>query len=289
MANCLVPLKKGSLAGWPIVGATSQLIRSSKWYKDATQLGVDAIEINRRHSKLHLNVYFLEKVKQYLQDLPVSLHSATTGVFQKLESFTQAELATLQAEIDVARFLGAHEIIFHLNSGALDESRKRRLAQVVDYGKENGVELIYESDSVLRAHDTCKVLETFPAVGYALDLGHLNNGYRRNLLGCEIEEFISRVRDRTVYIHANNNCGTIDEHKGLNDGSLNWRWVMDLLDICRIRKIIIEVHSIEYLKDSQDALRDYLADREHRTVSLNRCCERDSPVVCSALDAAPTT
>jgi hypothetical protein len=71
---------------------------------------------------------------------------------------------------------------------------------------------------------------------------------------------------RTGVIHANNNCGTVDEHKGLNDGSLDWRGVLCLLDIRRIKKIIIEVCSIEYLKDTQDELRDYLADSVYKIV-----------------------
>ena len=245
----------------PILGASSQIILSPKWYKDVAELGVDAIEVNRHYSKLHLSVYFLEKVKRYLQNIDVSLHSATTGIFHELESFTQAELATLQAEIDVARLLGAHEVVFHLNSRALHDGNKERFAHVIQYAKESDVDLIYESDSELQADHTLNVLESFSDVDYALDLGHLNNGYRRNLLGCEIDEFIHRVRERTVYIHANNNCGTKDEHKGLNDGSLDWREVLGLLDMRRIRKIIIEVRSIDYLKDTRDELRDYLVEK----------------------------
>ena len=74
-------LKRRSPIAQPILGATSQIISSSKWYKDIAGLGVKAIEINRRHSKLYFSVYFLEKVKRYLQDISVSLHSATTGIF----------------------------------------------------------------------------------------------------------------------------------------------------------------------------------------------------------------
>jgi len=122
----------------------------------------------------------------------------------------------------------------------------------------------------LQADQTCEVLETFSDVGYALDLGHLNNGYRRNVLGCDIDEFISSVRERIVYIHANNNCGTVDEHKGLNDGSLDWRRVLGMLDMRRIKKIIIEVCSIEYLKDTQDELRDYLANGVQEMVQLQK-------------------
>ncbi len=265
----LIHLKRTAKTVRPIVGVTSQIFRSAKWYKDVSGLGLDAIEINRRNSKLHLSVYFLEKVKRYLRNIEVSLHSATTGLFQGLESFTQAELATLQAEVDVARFLGAHEVVFHLNARALaHDGHKECLARVIDYAKENGVDLIYESDTVLRADDTCHVLESFPGLGYALDLGHLNNGYSRHLLGCEFDEFVTRVRDRVVYIHANNNCGTVDEHKGLRDGTLDWRRVLDMLDMHRIRKIIIEVRSMEYLEDTQDELRDYLADSLFKTVQF---------------------
>lgn len=218
-------------------------------------MGVDAIEINRRHSKLHFSAFFIEKVKGYLQGISLSLHSATTGIFQELESFTRAELAVLRAEIDLALMLGAHEVIFHLNGRALRDQRDiEKLMEIIDYARERNVALIYESDTVLVGERANRVLDALADVGYALDLGHLNNGFQRNLLGCSIEDFISRVRDRVVYIHANNNCGTVDEHKGLNDGSLDWRGVLDLLDMSRIKKIIIEVRSLEYFESTLDEL-----------------------------------
>ena len=266
VSDYLCPLEAGPSIVRPIIGATSQVIRASKWYKDVHGLGLDAIEINRRYSKLHLNAYFLEKVRRYLQNFEVSLHSATTGVFQGVESFTQAELKILQAEVDVARFLGAKEIIFHLNGGALQAGNQDRLARVIDYANERGIDLIYESDSALQADFACNVLQTFSEIGYALDLGHLNFGDRNNLLGCEIDEFIARIQDRIVYIHANNNCGTKDEHKGLNDGSLDWRHVFGLLDWRRIRKVIIEVRSGEYLDDTLVELENYLTGSIRRMI-----------------------
>ncbi|MEJ2659700.1 MAG: hypothetical protein P8Z73_03095, partial [Desulfobacteraceae bacterium] len=129
----------------PVIGTTSQVIRSSKWYKSATQLGFKALEINRRDSKLHMNTFFLEKVKRYLEGLEISLHSATTGIFQELESFSQAELSTLQAEVDVCRILGAGELVFHLNANRLDARQSRRLRPVIDYAHDNGILPIYES------------------------------------------------------------------------------------------------------------------------------------------------
>lgn len=144
-------LEQGPERFLPLIGATSQIIRSSKWYKEASGLGVEALEINRRNSKLYFSSYFLEKVKRYLQGIHLSLHSATTGVFQEVESFTQAELATLRAEIDVASYLDAREVVFHLNSEALTRhGNKERLARIIDYAKARHVDMLYESSSVLQ-------------------------------------------------------------------------------------------------------------------------------------------
>lgn len=112
----------------------------------------------------------------------------------------------------------------------------------------------------------------FPDIGYALDLGHLNTGWGRNLLGCGIDAFIAKIKDRLVYMHANNNDGIKDQHCGLEQGNLNWRAVLDLIDPGRIRKIIIEVSSIKYVGDSHHTLRDYL---DKRSVSGTGHCKSD--------------
>jgi sugar phosphate isomerase/epimerase len=245
----------------PEIGTTSQVIRSSKWYKSATQLGFKALEINRRDSKLHMNTFFLEKVKRYLEGLEISLHSATTGIFQELESFSQAELSTLQAEVDVCRILGAGELVFHLNANRLDARQSRRLRPVIDYAHDNGILPIYESNAGMNAKQVFKVLELFPDIGFALDLGHLNNGVGRNLLGSTVDAFIESIKHRIVYIHANNNDGIGDQHLGLDNGSLDWRAVLDRLETDRIRKIIIEVCSADYLDASRRALGRYFENR----------------------------
>ena len=245
----------------PLIGVTSQVIRISKWYKAAAELGFDALEINRRNSKLHFNTFFLEKIKRYLRGLQISLHSATTGVFQEFDSFTEAEIATLRAEVDVCRVLGAGELVFHINAARLDEKKRRSLRPVIDYAHECGVMPIYESEAGLNARQVLKALDMFPDVGYALDLGHLNNGWGRNLLGCEIEPFIQKIRHRVVYIHANNNDGIKDQHYGLDHGSLDWRAVLDLLDPHQIRKFIIEVCAPRFVDESGRALRRYLEGR----------------------------
>ncbi len=248
----------------PKLGITTQIIQTVKWYKEVDHLGFKAIEINRRNSKLHFSPYFLEKVKRYLDGYDLSLHSGASGIFQTTESFTQANLAVLTAEIDVCSILGAEEFVFHLNDGILSPENKKRLGEVIAYAGERGVQVLYESNSVLVTEDAFDILETFPEIGYVLDLGHLNNGYGCGKLGCEISDFIGKIKDRVVYVHASNNSGLHDEHKGLEDGTLDWRGVLDLLDMSRIGKIILEVRDVSMVEPSRRALSDYLQAR-HRT------------------------
>jgi len=252
------PLLNGPVTGvQPKIGVSTQVIHRSKWYKNVDNLGVDTLEINRRNSKLYFNQYFLEKVRRYLEGFHLSLHSATTGIFQDLESFTRAELETLMAEVDICRFIGARELVFHLDKERLSRSTKDRLKRVLSYAKSQEVEMLYESDNPIVADTVHDILYAFPEIGYVLDLGHLNNGVGRDVLGCETDAFLALVKERTVYIHAHNNDGSTDEHRGLDHGTFDWRHALDSLDLSRIRKVIIEVSSPTYIEETRKALDDY--------------------------------
>ncbi len=242
----------------PVVGMTTQVIRKAKWYKYINEFGFKAFEINRQNSKLHFNTYFLEKVKRYTEGFDLSLHSGTAGIFDSKEPFTRANLAVLSAEVDVCRFLGARQFVFHVNDGIITPDDKKRLKEVITCGTALGVEMLYESNSKLVADYAYDILNSFPELGYVLDLGHLNNGYGTGRLGCSIDEFVHCVKDRVVYIHASNNSGKHDEHVGLNDGTLDWHSVLDMLDMSRIQKMIIEVRTLEMMRESRDALTSYL-------------------------------
>ena len=242
----------------PALGFTTQVIRQAKWYKRVADFALGAIEINRQNSKLHLNHFYLAKVKSYLEGFDLSVHSGTAGIFQPHETFTKANLAVLTAEVEVCRFLGARQLVFHLGDGRLSAENKRRLRDVVSCAKDCAVELLYESNSILVADYACDILESFPTLGYVLDLGHLNNGRGRGKLGCDLEEFVGRVRSRVVYVHASNNSGLVDEHNGLDDGTLDWRAVLDMLDLERVAKIIIEVRDSRLVESSAQQLRRHL-------------------------------
>ena len=246
----------------PAIGITSQVVRQAKWYKYIGKLGFGAVEINRRDSKLHFNMFFLEKIKKYMSGFDLSVHSGTAGIFQACDSFTSANLGILTAEIDVCHYLGAKDLVFHMTDGFLSPGEKKRFREVITHAGKLGISMLYESNSTLKAEYAYDMLDSFPELDYVLDLGHLNNGFGRGELGCGIEEFIDRVKTRVVYVHASNNSGGRDDHLGLNRGTLNWRGILDMLDLSIMRKIIIEVRDMGMVEESRRLLFDYFAAEE---------------------------
>jgi sugar phosphate isomerase/epimerase len=245
----------------PKIGITTQTIPESKWYKCLNSLGYKTVEINRLSSKLFLDLYFLEKVKRYTHGYDLSIHSGTRGVFHSNTTFTNADLSVLTAELDMCSLLGIGQFVFHLNCEMLTVENKKRLKDVIDYAADLNIMMMYESDSNFTAHDTYDVLESFNDLGYVLDIGHLNNSSGKRLLGCDMDDFIRNVKNRVVYIHASNNCGTRDDHFGLENGTLDWEHILDLLDLSKVFKIIIEVRNINMVKNSYSELDAYLMNR----------------------------
>jgi len=65
-------------------------------------------------------------------------------------------------------------------------------------------------------------------------------------------------KNRVIYIHAHNNNGKIDEHKALSEGTLNWKKILDMLDLTKVKKIISETRSLkDDIKNIKD-LKKYL-------------------------------
>ncbi|MBW3019438.1 hypothetical protein KY329_04620, partial [Candidatus Woesearchaeota archaeon] len=111
------------------------------------------------------------------------------------------------------------------------------------------------------------VLNRFPDLGYNLDLGHMNVALQTGHLGIQLDEFLDKVKDRVVYIHAHNNNGQKDQHIALSDGILDWKHVLDNLDLSRVKKIIIECNLKEDALKSREALYKYLKPKALNTTT----------------------
>jgi sugar phosphate isomerase/epimerase len=230
-----------------------------------TDLGYNVMEIGSRDHDFKFKIPTILKTKDFLKGKEISMHTQTSRIFsckeQGLPEFNEAELRILEAEIILCKVLEIKELIFHLKVGKLDEGETKILKKLLKFAKKNNVELIFESNSEVIAENTLDVLSKFPKLGYNLDLGHINVGINSGKFGMSLEEFLSRVKNRIIYIHAHNNNGLKDEHKSLDQGTLDWKHVLDQLNFKKIRKIIMEVRTKEEADTTKRLLEDYFKTR----------------------------
>ena len=236
------------------------------FYKGKDKIDFDVLEIRSDDPDLGFNIKKVLKVKKFLEGKEISMHSQTSRIFScknkenNTPEFNEAELNVVKAEIILCKILEIKELIFHLKQEKLNKSEEKRLRELLKFAKNKGIEMIYESNGKFIAKTTLDVLKKFPRLNYNLDLGHLNTAIGNKTLGMNWKEFIEKIKDRTVYIHAHSNNGREDEHVSLDKGTLPWRKILDMLDLNKIRKIIIETKR-EHIKETKELLENYL-DRE---------------------------
>jgi len=201
------------------------------------------------------------KAKEFLKGKDLSMHSQTSRIFScsnyGLKEFNIAELNVLKAEIILCKILGAKELIFHLKQEKLTKKEKEIFKEVLKFAKKNKIELIYESNGYFIGETCLDILKEFPKLGYNLDLGHLNTAIENKTLGLSLDKFISLIKNRVVYIHAHNNRGK-DTHESLDKGTLDWQYVLNMLNLSKIKKIILEVRIPKDIAKTKKLLENYL-------------------------------
>lgn len=224
------------------------------------------IEINSKDYCFDVNIKRILNTKETLKGKEISMHSQTSRIFScnhlGYPDFNEAELNMLRVEIILCKIMGIKELIFHLKQEKLSNEEAEKLKEILDYADKNNVEPIYEPNGKFIA-DTCiDVLERFPSLNYCLDLGHFNTAIGNKTLGMPADEFINKIKDRIICIHAHNNNGMDDEHKGINSGTLDWKHILDMLDIKKIRKVIIEPKNNKEVMSSRKYLQAYFKKRK---------------------------
>ena len=249
---------------FPKIGVTTAILDQKIWFKQLKSLNVNTIEIGGRSARLFFEPNWLEKIKPNLQDYDLSLHSGTVKIFTSNEQFTKTELERLKSEIIICEFFGIKELIFHLKNEKLTTKEEKEFEKIVEFSKKKNVDMIFESNGILVAKIVFDILKRFPDIYYNLDLGHLNLGVKKNMLGCDIKEFLQKIMNRVVYIHVHNNNGEKDQHKALRDGTLDWKRILDILDLSKIRKIITETKTIQDIEKDLEDIKNYLSQKDLR-------------------------
>jgi sugar phosphate isomerase/epimerase len=241
----------------PKIGISTKLFSHSKWPKELHTTQYKVLELNRRSNLTFFDDEWIAETKHLLEGFDLSMHSACRRIFLADPVFSLAEQAVIKAEILMCNKMGIKELIFHLKQGKLDEKERG----ILDYAKSLNVTPIYESNATMDAEVTLSILEHFPDLDYNLDLGHLNHGIGHGKVK-DVDAFLKAIDGRIVYIHAHNNGGQVDEHKALTDGTLDWRDVLDKVDLKSVKKIILELKRVEDVEKSRAELDDYLKKRK---------------------------
>jgi len=224
----------------------------------------DVIEIESVDLNFNFRVKTLRDFKDFLKDKDLSMHSQTKRFFFKFgenNNLVLLEILVLKAEILACKELGIKELIMHLRSEKFNDGETKIFRDLLDFAKKNNVEILYESNINFSGEICLDFLRRFPDMRYVLDLGHLNLAIENNTLGLDFKEFISLIKERIVYIHAHNNIGRVDEHGSLNNGTLDWRSVLDMVDLSKVRKIIIEAGKEEDIIKTKKILEEYGASK----------------------------
>jgi sugar phosphate isomerase/epimerase len=243
----------------PKIGVSSKVMHFSKWGHELKELPYSVLEINRRSSMTHIDGEWVMMLKDALQRFDLSMHSSCRRIFSENEQFTLTEINVVKSEILMCEMWGAKELIIHLRNQKLDEVECRKLKGLLSYAKKHNVQLVYESNQPLDAEVALDTLTKFPELEYNLDLGHLNRGIHHK--GVKVDRFIKAVAQRTTYMHVHNNYGDTDSHSTLDQGDLDWKHVLDMLDMNRIRKIIIEMKDKDAVIKTMNEIEEYLKTR----------------------------
>ena len=212
------------------------------YYKGKDKINFDTLEVMSSDINIGFSRNKLTKAKNFLKNIDVSMHTQTKRLFTSANpDLILMELNILKKEIIACKILGIKELIVHLKQEKLNKKEEKMFKEIIDFAKKRNVEIIYESNNTFYGETAINILKKFPKLKYNLDLGHLNTAIGNKTLGFELEEFISLVKDRIIYLHAHNNDGKKDEHKSLDSGTLDWKNVLDMIDFKKVRKIIIEV------------------------------------------------
>ena len=236
----------------PIIGlATKNIFWDGKGkYKEK------AIEISSKDPSLFFRRKNLDKIKKSLKGKELSMHTQTRRIFTE-KVLSELELSALKSEVLTCKFLGCKELIVHLKGNKLTKKEVETFKEILRFAKGNKVEILYEPNGKFNGKDFLYNLKQFNGLNVNLDLGHLNTAIENRTLAMNLEEFISKIRNKVVYVHAHNNSGE-DDHFGLNDGTLDWKRILNMLDLSRVRKIIIELHDFSYYDSTKKALEEYL-------------------------------
>jgi len=199
--------------------------------------------------------------------LKYSVHAPFAGINIALQSkpLLNATLKRLKQSLINANALNCHLWVFHpgMKTGismfypGLDWTRNLESVRLLlkfagNCGVEVAIENVISMFLVRNVEDFTKFYsEINENVGLAFDTGHANiNG--------QVEDFLTKLSDKIVHVHAHDNLGESDQHLGIGYGNIDWEKAARLLKRASFDKTIV-IESVEHVEESMAKIEKLLA------------------------------
>jgi sugar phosphate isomerase/epimerase len=140
---------------------------------------------------------------------------------------------------------GFHGALSNLNPGRDHRLNLEAIMELSEFAEEYGIQIAVENmpGKMFALLSKVEDFELFfgtlgSEVGLALDVGHANTVK-------QLDQFLLKFGDRIVHVHAHDNDGDFDSHRGIGKGSVNWVRAIQMLKEKNFDKYIM----IESLED----------------------------------------
>jgi sugar phosphate isomerase/epimerase len=243
---------------------------SSALYSGPGKVDSKVVELISKDPDFKFRRKELDKFKKALKGKDLSMHTQTKRVFtEKDKGLREMELLVLESEILACEYLECKELIVHLTQEKLKKSEIKQFGEIIGFAKKHKVEILYEMNGKFNAKKFLYNLSQFKGLKVNLDVGHLNTAIVNKTLRMPVEEFLKKIKGKVVYLHLHNNNGE-DKHLGLEEGSLDWRAILNQLDMGKVRKIISEVHDYKKMAGEVNLIEGYLEKRTKKPTPLSK-------------------
>ncbi len=231
--------------------------------------GFDFVDLTLEPPHAMAETLDVRRVKDLLGEYRLGIVGHTTPFLPfatPYETVRKECVAVIVRGLEVFAELGATCVNMHLNHShgaqpAADniERNRRSLEEASAAAQERGLTLMVEHFGATYASvgPLRRILDSIPALGFHLDVGHANLWRPGN----STEELLNAFGSRLRHVHvSDNHGGDRDEHLPLGAGNIRWPWMIQLLRRHGYDDTITpEVFSADrdYLLIARDKLRDW--------------------------------
>lgn len=178
-------------------------------------------------------------------------------------------LYRMQQSVEIACELGCRGVIFHtgLAPGLVcDEKYRANWLEVMEQtmrkllAGSDGVEIYcentFEEKSPLELRDLALALRDEERFGVCLDVAHMMLSREKP------ERWFQELAPYIRHFHLNDNHLERDEHLVLGDGSIEWKYIFDLISQNGLRKssMLLEINGMDKIQTSMEFIKKYIEE-----------------------------